>query len=77
MNRFKIIALMLIAVMSAKSVGRANGTPPMPLPGPDGMRCEAGHPYWDINGDGVYDPGEDVNLGGPHIPYFIIGEPCI
>ena len=77
MNRFKIIALMLIAVMSAKSVGRANGTPPMPLPGPDGMRGEAGHPYWDINGDGVYDPGEDVNLGGPHIPCFIIGEPCI
>ena len=77
MNRFKIIALMLIVVTSAMLVGCANGTPPTPLPGPDGMRGEAGHPYWDINGNGVDNPGEDVNLGGSHIPCFIIGELCI
>ena len=77
MNPFKIIALMLIVVTSAMLVGCANGTPPAPLPGPDGMRGEAGHPCWDINGDGEANPGEDVNLGGSHTPCFIIGEPCI
>ena len=67
MNRFKLIALMLIVVTSAMLVACANGTPPTPLPGPDGMRGEAGHPYWDINGDGVYDPGQ-IRIGKSERP---------
>ena len=61
MNRYKLIVLMLIVLTSAMLVGCANGTPPTPLPVPEGAIGKAGHPCWDINGDGDGNPDEDVN----------------